>query len=453
MEQLVLSISGTRGVVGSTLTPELALKTGKAFGAYLGKGPVIIGCDTRTSGDMLKAAVVAGLTSVGIDIIDIGIVPTPTVQQAILHHKANGGIVITASHNPQIWNGIKLMSSEGSFLNEAQYAEYNTFYAKPDTAKLSDWQTVGKVTVDTTAIDVHIDRVLSVIDPEPIRKSGLKVLIDPNNGTGCVANPKLFARLGVQYDMLHAEPTGIFSHSPEPLKENVSAIMERMKQGGYDIGFIQDADADRLVVLAEDGTFIGEDNSLGISIDHILQIDPTPNKTVVVNLSTSNVIKDIADRYGATLYYTKIGEANVTEKMKAINATVGGEGNGGVMYPAIGWGRDSLAGMTIALHYLATSKKKVSDIVATFPKYVMLRDKIQLTSRDQVGTLLESAKKAFPTTPADELDGLKFMMGDRWLHIRPSNTEPIVRVFIEAPDMAAAEALKAQLMAQVAVSV
>jgi phosphomannomutase len=424
--------SGTRGLIGSTLTPELALKIGQSFGTYIQSGTVIVGGDTRTSYEMLNNAIISGLISVGINVIDIGKVPTPTVQHLIRHHKADGGIVITASHNPIEWNGIKLMNRTGSFLDTEEYEVFEKAYNNAENIKLATWDKLGKVTLDKTALEVHVDKVLSLIDTSSLKNSQLKVLADPNNGTGCLINPVLFKKLGLAYHMINAEPNGRFAHNPEPLKKNLDGIIAELSKGKYDIGFVQDADADRLVILDETGRFIGEDYSLALEVDYILSNLKEDNKKVVVNLSTSMVVEDIARKHKADITYTKVGESNVTEGIKKLNAQIGGEGNGGIIYPKVGWGRDSIVGMIIALKYLAESQKTVSEIVATYPKYTMLREKISVSNHLEVQHLLTKIEDNFKEETMDKLDGLKILLPDSWIHVRPSNTEPIVRIFIEA---------------------
>jgi len=446
MSTLIESISGTRAVVGDSLTPALIIKMGMAFGLMLGKGPVVVGSDTRTSHEMVVSLLKGALLSVGTDVIEIGIVPTPTVQQLIRHHKAAGGMVATASHNPIIWNGIKLMNREGSFLNDAEYEVFQTYMNK-EQFPLADWKNLGVLSSDKKALEVHVNKIMEAVDVSALKTSGLRVLVDVNNGTGALADLVLFEKLGVEYELLNAEPNGLFSHDPEPLKKNLSAIIEKMKTGNYDIGFVQDADADRLVILDETGEFIGEDYSLGFCIDYILQQEKVAKKEVVVNLSTSQVIEDIAKKHGATVVYTKIGETNVTQKLKQLQAVVGGEGNGGVIYPKVGWGRDSLVGIVIALKYLAESKKKVSEIVKDYPRYVMLREKIQVSTKDQVKISLDKIEKGYGQFKQNTEDGVKVWLAEGWLHVRPSNTEPIIRVFIEAPNNEKAQSTFEEVMA------
>jgi phosphomannomutase len=430
MRPLIESTSGTRGIIGENLPPVIAMNMAAAFGSFVNKGTVIVGGDTRTSFEMLKSAVIAGLTSVGIDVIDIGKVATPTVQQMIKHYKAAGGIVVTASHNPVIWNGIKLMNSTGSFLDDEQYKEYFEIY-KNNNNELATWDTLGKVKIDNTALEKHVDLILSIIDPEPIKQANLSIIVDPNNGAGCLANPILFEKLGVKYKIINSEPNGIFAHNPEPLKQNLGQLIEEMKNGKYDIGFAQDADADRLVILDETGHYIGEDYSLSFCIDYILSKDKSPDKKIVVNLSTSLIVAWLANKYDASISYTKIGEANVTQEIKRIKATVGGEGNGGVIFPKIGWGRDSLVGMVVALLHLADKKQSVSDIVSQYPKFAMLREKIKVSNKEEIKTCLDKIEKKYQDFDINKIDGVKVNLPNGWIHVRPSNTEPIIRIFIE----------------------
>ena len=323
MKPLIESASGIRGIIGHNLDPRIATKVGMAFGSFLGKGTVIVGGDTRTSHDMIKHALVSGLMAVGVDVIDIGFVPTPTVQQMIRHHGAKGGVVVTASHNPIIWNGLKLMNDSGSFLDDSQYDQFVGYY-RQDVFKLASWDGLGSCQLDTQALKVHIDHLLTQVDTRLIQGASLTVIVDPNNGAGALAVPLLLDRLGVRYDLLNGAPDGHFAHDPEPLQKNVQGIMTAMQQGGYDIGFVQDADADRLVILDENGVFIGEDYSLAFCMDYVLSACQEEEKQAVVNLSTSKVIEFICRKHKTTLHYTKIGETHVTQGIKQYQAVAGG---------------------------------------------------------------------------------------------------------------------------------
>lgn len=444
MTKLIHSISGTRGIIGDNLTPQVAMEIAQAYGTFIGKGPVIVGGDTRTSHDMIKSAVISGLLAVGTDVIDIGRVPTPTVQQMIRHFNAQGGIVITASHNPIIWNGLKLMNNTGSFFEAPEFEKFDTVLKNKDFL-FKEWDGVGQLTIIDNAIELHVDKILTEIDITDIKAANLSILVDPNNGAGAAANATLLDRLGIDYDMINAEPNGKFFHDPEPLKKNLAETIDVIKNGNYDIGFVQDADADRLVILDETGHFIGEDYSLAFCMDYILSTITDTEKRAVVNLSTSNVITWLCEQHNAKLTHTKIGEANVTAEIKAQAAHVGGEGNGGIIYPKIGWGRDSLVGIVIALKHLAQKKKKVSEIVANYPKFVMLREKQNLANRDDLLPFLEKVKTTFPDAEINTIDGVKASYKDAWIHVRPSNTEPIARIFIEAPSEEKAQEYFAKL--------
>ena len=444
MSSLIMSISGMRAVVGETLDPALALKMGKAFGSFIGSGPVIVGGDTRVSYDMVQNAVVSGLVSVGTDVIDVGRVLTPTVQQMIKAFNAKGGIVISASHNPIQWNGIKLMNEEGSFLTPEEYAKFEPLINQ-EAFDLKSWDAIGTITQVDDAVQRHVDIILSKIDTQIISEAKLRVLVDPNNGAGALADPILLTALGVEFDILNHEPNGHFNHDPEPLEDNLTELKSVLQKGNYDIGFAQDADADRLVILDENGRFIGEDYSLGICVDYILQKESSPSDCIVVNLSTSLVIENIAKKYGLPTHYTKIGETNVTQGIRKHNAIAGGEGNGGVIYPKVGWGRDSLVGIVLALKHLAESKKSVSEIVATYPKFVMIKDKYTIATRDDVLPFLDKIKAHYADKTLDTQDGVKVYFENAWIHVRPSNTEPIVRIFVEAPTTEEAEQLIADV--------
>ncbi len=428
-----MSLSGMRGIIGETLHPTIPLEMAMAFGNFIGnKTTIIVGGDTRNSHDMVKQLIISGLTAVGTNVIDIGKVTTPTVQHLIRHHNADGGMVISASHNPIMWNGIKLMNKEGSFLTPKEYQNYIDLYSKKNF-KLAPYNKLGQIKKDLAATQTHINTILSLISTHDIKQSKLKVLCDANNGAGAIANPILLDALGVEYDIIEADPSGQFAHDPEPLEKNLAKIITKLKNGHYDIGFVQDADADRLVILDEKGTFIGEDYSLGFCIDYILKTTNNTNHNVVVNLSTSRLIENIAKRYNATTHYTTIGESNVTQGIRKHNAIVGGEGNGGVIYPKVGWGRDSLVGIVLALKHLIHSKKTVSEIISSYPKYIIVRDKFNVHSTNEIAPFLEKVKNHFKNDHIDTQDGVKVTFNNSWVHTRPSNTEPIIRVFAEAP--------------------
>lgn len=448
MSGLIVSQSGIRGIVGETLTPYVALDVGVAFGHFVSGGVVVVGGDTRPSHEMLKQAVVAGLTSVGCSVIDIGKVPTPTVQQAIRHHQAAGGIVITASHNPAPWNGLKLMQASGSFLDDAAYEQFQGVYANRHQLVGVPWDRVGQCVQDPDAIQRHVNRIVSVIEMPDV--SHLSVLVDANHGTGCLATPVLLDVLGVRYDLMQSDGDGYFSHPPEPVRANLDGIVSRMQSGGYDIGFVQDPDADRLVVIDDQGRYIGEDYTLGLCVDYLLSTNNAVDSTVVINLSTSALLHDIVARHQAQLIQTKIGETHVTQALMQHGGLIGGEGNGGVIYPEVGWGRDSLVGMALLLKALVTQSVRVSQWADQFDRYEFLKASVPVTDSMNLEAFIHALGNQFSDYTANDADGLKLMGPDGWIHVRSSNTEPIVRIFIEAKTQELCQAMMAQVKAVMA---
>ena len=443
--ELIISVSGLRGIVGDSLTADVANRLGKAYASHLSvKDTLIIGGDTRQSFSMLKEALIKGILSTGVSVIDIGQCPTPTVQQAIRYHQAAGGMVITASHNPIEWNGIKLMNHQGAFLIGKNYDHTFELFHQQNFRQV-DQKDFGTTIIDKQAIQRHITHIFKHLDISSIQSSKLRILIDVNHGAGAIADPLLFDQLGVDYEIMYPEADGNFSHTPEPLKQNLSAIIQRLEQESFDIGFVQDPDADRLVILAGNGTYIGEDYSLAYCIDYLLKdLNNNEAKQVVVNLSTSKVIEFIAKKHQANLHYSKIGEPNVTALLQKTGAQVGGEGNGGVIFPKVGWGRDSLLGMVVALKHLAESKRSVLDTVTNYPQFFMYRDKIQLQNKSDISNFLQTIQSKISAKSIDTQDGVKLDFGDAWLHVRASNTEPIVRLFAEATSIKQAKFLVSQ---------
>jgi len=439
MSQLMISSSGLRGVVGTHLTADVIDPFIRAFIHWCPPGQIVVGGDTRTSHDALAQMVMAICQLCGRDVVYIGNVPTPTVQQMVREYSAAGGFAITASHNPIEWNGIKIIDSTGSFLSSDAFNEFSSLRDQGKIATYTPWDSQGRRIDDMGAIAKHVDRICQVLPVSKIKKQ--RVLIDVNHGAACNANKVLFQKLGVDVDSLYDVPDGRFSHPPEPLENNLSVLCEKMKGGGYDIGFAQDPDADRLVIVDEHGRFIGEDYSLAFCMDYYLSTITMSDPNIVVNLSTSNIIRFIAKKYNATVIQTKIGEPNVTAKMKACNAVIGGEGNGGIICPAIGWGRDSLTGIALALLHLSLSGKSVSKVIASYPSYVMVRDKQPLESKAVVDKKLAIVADHFTGEDINFDDGVKVSFSSSWVHIRASNTEPIIRIFAEAPTKEEAEQL------------
>lgn len=429
----MVSSSGLRGIVGEHLTARVVEVFVRALIQWFPEGAIIVGGDTRTSHQALARFVIAICELCGRDVVYIGICPTPTVQQMVRQHNAAGGIAVTASHNPIEWNGLKMINQSGSFFTAEEYANFSSIYNQSLGSPFINYSKIGCMDRYNTAIQDHVGIITNVLDTSPLKTSKCRVLIDVNHGAAAIADPILFEQFGCHVDYLFSEPDGQFSHSPEPLADNLTDLCNRMKTGAYDIGFAQDPDADRLVIVDETGEFIGEDVSLAFCMDYYLsQMTNYQSKHVVVNLSTSLIISHVAKKYGATLHETKIGEPNVTEKMKATQAIIGGEGNGGVILPAVGWGRDSLTGIVLALLHIETTQRTVSDIVSEYPAYCMVRDKQPLLSRHDIDEKLALVSKHFSAYSLNTEDGVKVLLDDAWVHIRASNTEPIIRIFAEA---------------------
>ncbi len=426
----MISSSGLRGIVGEHLTPTVIEPFVRAYLKWLPDGKIVIGGDTRTSHDAITQLVASICQLCGRDVIMIGKVPTPTVQQMVRKYIAAGGFAVTASHNPVMWNGIKIIDSSGSFLSKSAFLDFETIYKQKSGAPYVSWDKQGVKVLDESALLSHVSVIESVL---PIKKvKPLKVLIDVNHGAGYQADIELFKAIGFEPDFLFNGVDGEFSHAPEPTKENLVELSKKVKEGNYDIGFAQDPDADRLVIVDENGRFIGEDYSLAFSMDYYLSIQKKEKPNIVVNLSTSKIIEFVANKYNATLYQTPIGEPNVTAKMKETEAQIGGEGNGGIICPSVGWGRDSLTGIVLALLHLSESNMSVSQIIANYPKYTMIREKQPLESVEEIQEKISRVSSFFENKDINLDDGVKISFKESWVHIRPSNTEPIIRIFAEA---------------------
>ena len=443
---LKISISGVRGVVGDFLTPQLIESFAKAFGTFVGPGRVMVGRDTRTSGEMLLHAVCAGLLSTGCTPVDVGVCSTPSVQIRTKETDAVGGIIITASHNPAQWNALKFVGRDGIFLNEYEARSVVEIYHDSNFRRCPD-EEIGSIKYDPHAIDSHLSKVLDYVDAELIRSKHFKVAFDCCNGAGSLMTPRLLQDLGCQLIPISTEPNGIFPREPEPTPQNLTQLSSTTELSGADVGFAQDADADRLAIINEHGEAIGEDYTLALAVQFMLSKTPGP---VVVNLSTSRAIQDIAEQYDCPIYWTKIGESNVIDKILDCNAIVGGEGNGGVMIPAIHPCRDSFIGMALVLQYMAESGKTISELVNSIPRYFMVKQKVQLSS-DQIFGIVEQLKAQYAAAHIDVTDGLKIFFNERkaWAHIRPSNTEPILRVMSEATSKQEAEEINEKLLREI----
>ena len=428
---LIKSVSGIRGVIGKGLDPITIATYGAAFGTYLKHGKVVLGSDTRPSGEMVRRAVVSGLVSVGIDVVDIGVLPTPTVEIAVKGLKAAGGICVTASHNPATWNALKFFNAHGEFLTPAQYRRLNRVF---ESGKFA-WQPVeklGKLTRDNRWIDAHITKTLAVktIDRAAIRKRRFKVVVDAINGAGSEALPRLVEKLGAKVHRINCLGDGNFVHEAEPLPRNLGQLCRAVRKHRADLGMACDPDADRLVIVDEYGHPVHEELTLTIAVYQVLKRRRGPT---VINLSTSSTTADIARALGSRVYYSKVGEANVVEMMHKVNGVIGGEGNGGVIYPEFHAGRDSLISAALVLSALAETGLSLSELVGTFPRYYNIKGKTALPDdfEQRLRQFEKLADGLVGKTRIDRRDGLRFDFKDGWFQLRKSNTEPIFRLIVE----------------------
>lgn len=437
IQTLKIGISGVRGVVGESLTPTLLIRFAESFGTYLWGGSVVIGSDTRTSREMARHAVVAGLTATGCPVVDLGICPVPTIQWMVEYLHAAGGIALTASHNPAEWNALKFIRSDGIFLNQYQAEELLDIYHQGQFRR-AEHNHLGSVRLIKEGPRLHTQAILKRIDRERIRSLHLKVVVDCCNGAGSVITPEYLQELGCEVVTIYCEPDGIFPRPPEPIPENLSRLCEVVRQEKADLGFAQDADADRLAVVSEEGNPIGEEFSVALATEYVLRHTPGP---VVVNLSTTSLIEEIAQNYGCPVYRTPVGEVNVAEKMKKVGAVIGGEGNGGVIWPTVHIGRDSFVGIALLLSLISEEQKPLSQIIQRYPPKVMIKEKVPCPSEKgpQVLALFRQYYQGFPM---DFQDGIKVFLKDAWIHIRPSRTEPVIRLTLEADTEDRAQALK-----------
>lgn len=451
---LIKSISGIRGTIGGrtgdTLNPLDIVKFTTAYATFIrrhttdGSGKIVVGRDARMSGQMVDSIVSGTLVGMGFDVLNIGLATTPTTELAVTMSGADGGIIITASHNPRQWNALKLLNSHGEFLTKDDGNEVLDIAEREDF-EYAEVDHLGKIINDSSFDDRHIESVLNLnlVDAEAIRKAGFKVCVDSINSVGGVILPKLLDRLGVEYKFLNADPTGDFAHNPEPLEKNLSGIMDEMKSGAYNLGIVVDPDVDRLAFICEDGRMFGEEYTLVSVADYVLS--HTPGNTVS-NLSSTRALRDVTTQHGGTYTAAAVGEVNVTTKMKEVGAVIGGEGNGGVIYPESHYGRDALVGIALFLSSLAHKGCKVSELRATFPEYFIAKNRIDLTPSTDVDAILEKVKQLYANEQVNDIDGVKIDFPDKWVHLRKSNTEPIIRVYSEASTMEAADALGKQIM-------
>ncbi|HET6324621.1 MAG TPA: phosphoglucosamine mutase [Planctomycetaceae bacterium] len=450
--QRILSISGLRGIVGDGLDPNYVIRFAQAIGLLAKRGTVVVGRDGRVTGPMLKRAVLAGLESVGCRVIDAGITATPTCGFLVRHLKASAGIEITASHNPVEWNGLKPFSSEGAVFDEARGKALLALLSQ-ESFELSPWNSIGRTEGRPDAGDAHLAKVLEQVDVEAIRNRRLKVVLDCNHGSGSALGPKLLEALGCDVVVLGGTPDGVFEHPAEPLKENLGGLCAAVLSQGADVGFAQDPDADRLAIVDNRGRHIGEELTLALCADYVLSRSPGP---LVVNGSTSRLSADIATRHHSAFHRSAVGEANVVARMREVGAVLGGEGNGGVIEPRVGYVRDSLVGMAYVTAGLAgvgtNAQRSLAEWVDSFPAYSIVKDKLTCPA-DRLGDACRALEKKYPDATATQGDGLRLDWADRWVQVRASNTEPILRVIAEAPDEARAVALCSEAMAAVRAAV
>ncbi len=454
---LIKSISGIRGTIGGqagdTLNPLDIVKFTAAYATFIRhskqseSNTIVVGRDARISGEMVKNIVCGTLMGMGYDVLNIGLATTPTTELAVRMSKAAGGIIITASHNPRHWNALKLLNQEGEFLTKDNGNEVLEI-AEKENFEFADVDHLGKYTEDSTFNQRHIESVLALklVDREAIRNAHFKVAVDAINSVGGIILPELLKALGVEYTMINGEANGDFAHNPEPLAQNLGGIMSEIGKGGYDLGIVVDPDVDRLAFICEDGKMFGEEYTLVSVADYVLS--HTPGNTVS-NLSSTRALRDVTEKHSGVYTASAVGEVNVTTKMKEVNAVIGGEGNGGVIYPESHYGRDALVGIALFLSSLAQKGCKVSELRATFPEYFIAKNRIDLTASTDVDAILEKVKEQYgkqADVKVTDIDGVKLDFPDKWVHLRKSNTEPIIRVYSEASTMEEADALGKKLM-------
>jgi phosphomannomutase len=437
---LIVSVSGIRGVVGRGLTPGAATAFAAALGTSTQGGRVLVSRDGRPSGDMLRHAVLAGLLAAGCEVHDLGVAATPTVGLAVRRLDARGAVQITASHNPAEWNGLKLFGPDGAVLSAAAGQQIKELF-DAGSFRLVPWDQLGTVTDCRQADDWHRERVLELVDTAKVRVRPVKALLDANGGAGGPLGRRLLESLQSRVVCLGCDADGRFAHEPEPVEGNLRQVCPRVAAENCDIGFVLDPDSDRLALIDEAGRYIGEELTLALAVlQRLRSAAPAERGTVVVNMSTSRVVEDIAARFGVTCHRSAVGEANVGEKMREVGALIGGEGNGGVIDPRVGFVRDPFIGLGLVLELLAQTRQRLSDVVAGLPAYSIVKDKCGV-DRDRLPALFAALERRWPEVRANRLDGLRLDWPDRWVHVRPSNTEPIVRVIAEAPQAEEAERL------------
>ncbi|GFZ76301.1 phosphoglucosamine mutase [Aquaticitalea lipolytica] len=454
---LIKSISGIRGTiggqVGENLTPIDAVKFASAYGIWLKQQRnkenfrVVVGRDARISGEMIQNLVMNTLVGLGIHVIDLGLSTTPTVEVAVPMEHADGGIILTASHNPKQWNALKLLNAKGEFLNGEEGAKILAI-AETDTMQFADVDNLGKITKNQAYIDLHIDEVLKMplVNKKAIEDANFKVVVDGVNSTGGIAIPLLLERLGVQTVKLYCEPNGEFPHNPEPLKEHLGDLSKAVTKAHADLGIVVDPDVDRLAFMDEKGDMFGEEYTLVACADYVLS--KTPGNTVS-NMSSTRALRDITLKHGGNYEASAVGEVNVVELMKKNKAIIGGEGNGGIIYPELHYGRDALVGVALFLSLLAEKQMKTSELRATYPNYFMSKKKIELTPTLDVDAILKAMEERYQNEKLTTIDGVKIDFSNSWVHLRKSNTEPIIRIYTEAPSQNEADKLADKVISEI----
>ena len=454
---LIKSISGIRGTiggkVGDNLTPLDAVKFAAAYGTWLKNDrkketyKVVVGRDARISGQMIQELVMNTLIGLGIHVVDLGLSTTPTVEIAVPMEHADGGIILTASHNPKQWNALKLLNNKGEFLNGIE-GEKILNIADSEDFNFAEVDDLGKTTINDAYIDIHIDEVLDLdlVDADKIKKANFKVVVDGVNSTGGIAIPLLLERLGVDCIKLYCTPNGEFPHNPEPLKEHLTDISELVVKENADLGIVVDPDVDRLAFICNDGEMFGEEYTLVACADYVLS--KTPGNTVS-NMSSSRALRDVTEKHGGTYEASAVGEVNVVDLMKKNNAIIGGEGNGGIIYPASHYGRDSLVGVALFLTHLAEKQMTVSALRASYPSYFMSKNKIQLTPTLNVDEILKQMEAKYAHEKITTVDGVKIDFTENWVHLRKSNTEPIIRIYTEAKTQQLADDLAQKTISEI----
>jgi len=454
---LIKSISGIRGTIGGkvedNLTPIDAVKFAAAYGTWIKQQrnkknyKVVVGRDARISGEMIQNLVMNTLVGLGIHVVDLGLSTTPTVEVAVPMEHADGGIILTASHNPKQWNALKLLNAKGEFLNGTEGQKILEI-AESDSMNFSEVDFLGKITKNEAYIDLHIDEVLDLplVNKKAIEDANFKVVVDGVNSTGGIAIPLLLERLGVHAVKLYCEPTGHFPHNPEPLKEHLGDLAQAVVNEHADFGIVVDPDVDRLAFMDETGEMFGEEYTLVACADYVLSKNPG---NTVSNMSSTRALRDVTEKYGGMYEASAVGEVNVVELMKKNNVVIGGEGNGGIIYPELHYGRDALVGVALFLSLLAEKEMKVSELRATYPNYFMSKKKIQLTPELDVNGILSTMKSNYSHEKLTTIDGVKIDFADSWVHLRKSNTEPIIRIYTEAPAQESADNLADRFITEI----